>query len=84
MVVELVAAVPGRVVVARATVVVVVVADMARCRRSGSSLKREPSAMSRVLSIGESTHRHPDPGSAGNMMENSLPTGEVIGAAGST
>jgi len=64
--------------------VVVVVAVSALMSNAGSSLKREPSAMSRALSIGAKTQRQPEPGSAGSMMSNSRPMGEEMGTAGST
>jgi hypothetical protein len=69
---------------ARIVVDVVVVALWAFASNSGSSLNRDPRAMSRELSMGVSTQRQPDPGSAGSMIANSLPTAVEIGTAGST
>jgi len=63
---------------------VVAVAAAAFTIRSASSLKPEPSAMSRELSMGARTHRHPDPGSAGSMIANSRPTAVEIGIEGFT
>lgn len=80
--VELVDAVPNRVVVGAA--IVVGVAESTFAIRLGSSLNRDPRAIKRVLSMGVSTHRQPAPGSAGSMMENSRPMGDEIGIAGST
>lgn len=65
-------------------VVVVAVAAETFTSNSASSLKPEPSAMSRELSMGASTQRHPDPGSAGSMIANSRPTAVEMGIAGFT
>ncbi|CAB4979284.1 unannotated protein [freshwater metagenome] len=82
VVVELAAAALNRVV--GGVVVVVAVAIWAFAINCASSLKPEPSAMRRELSIGASTHRHPEPGSAGSMIANSRPTAVEIVTEGST